>query len=212
MDAVRRFFRDDLQLAMDKLLCSHGPRAPQVEYILFESLLLVVMIATEMLKYRKHQSAAVLSELDADLSPLMLVVLGVLGTHRPLHDSRELELVPDQLVDRYEPHAYDNDVEWVVERTRSPTPHQEQQEDDMQEDGALDDEPIPINLWFTHLANTFGRMDGFNLIIQVRLQGEGLELYCRSATERPAAAGQRSFLSMRAYWTECSCYASCQQS
>lgn len=161
MDAVRRFLRDDLQMAVDRIMVmGNNSRVVAADADVMEALYQVMHLGAGMLRYRQQQTAAVLPELDADLTPLMLALLAALGTHRPLYH-RVTELpVPDEFMAKHDlPEQLSEELCWI--KPKLSDPDLAAADDDMQEDYEETD------AWFTRIANTFGDLDGFEMIIEV---------------------------------------------
>lgn len=164
MDCVRRFLREDLQQGMDKLLHTGATaRGYLDEDAAFDALQLLVLLAASMLEYRQQQSADVLAELDSDMAPLMIVVMGAFNANRPLHVRAEYLEVPAQVAARYGLEAND-EVQWVQPKLDEPTWIQLLQDDDMDD---IQDELQEKNQWWSYIIQTFGNMRGFEIIIEV---------------------------------------------
>jgi hypothetical protein len=162
MDALRRFLRDDLQMAVDRIMAmGNNSRVVAADADVMEALYQVMHLGAGMLRYRQQQPAAVLPELDQDLTPLMLALLSALGNHRPLyHRVNELP-VPEEFLSKHElAEQLSEDVCWI--RPKLSEPDLAAADDDMQEDYEETD------AWFTRIANIFGDLDGYQMIIEVR--------------------------------------------
>ena len=168
MDCVRRFLREDLQPGMDKLLfIGKQSRVFLDEEAAFEALQLLVMLASGMLRYRQQQSPEVLQELDADMTPLMNVVLSAFNNQRPLHQRVAAYEVPEAVLAKYGAFDAPDEVQWVQPKLDDEASMQLQDEDldDMQDDVQ------EVLQWWSHIVQTFGNMQGFEVIIEVGAHG-----------------------------------------
>jgi hypothetical protein len=160
MDAVRRFLRDDLQTGVDRIMAmGNNSRVVAADADVMEALYQVMHLGAGMLRYRQ-QHAAVMPELDSDLTPLMLALLSALGNHRPLYHRVNDLPVPREFISKHDLAEQSEDVCWI--RPKLTEPDLAAADEDMQEDYEETD------AWFTRLANTFGDLQGFQMIIEVR--------------------------------------------
>jgi hypothetical protein len=173
LDCVRRLFRDDLFLSVDKLLSYPQGRLQHQdqEEALLETLQLLVSTAAHALNYRAclPQSDAT-AELDSDLVPVAQCMLSLFHQHRPLIGQLAFQEVPPsgQLFDYADNLADD----WAQPQFSS-------QADD--EDAAVDEEDeqlepaVERHRWLVHLINLFGYLHGFDNIMQVCWHAYGLQ-------------------------------------
>jgi hypothetical protein len=163
MDAVRRFLREDLYSAVEKILnTGTNARFWIEEDLALDVLHQLMKLAAAVLKYRQQQSPAVLQELDADICSMVLLLMHAFNPGKHLHQRFRLTSIPQQVYEknREEFEAVANaPFVWVVPQHN--IPHEDLQDDDMQQD----DE---VNAWLTHIANVFGTLDGFSILVQVR--------------------------------------------
>ncbi|WIA22029.1 hypothetical protein OEZ85_004379 [Tetradesmus obliquus] len=167
LDCVRRLFRDDLFLSVDKLLSypqsSMLPHQDQEE-VLLETLQLLVATAAHALSYRACLAPGdATAELDSDLVPVAQCMLNLFNMNKKLMlqladeevpaSSKLFEYadsVPDAWAQRqFSSHA-DNDDPAAVE------------EDEEQLEPAVE-----RNRWLVHLVNLFGYLHGFENILQL---------------------------------------------
>lgn len=162
MDGVRRFLREDLQLGIDRILSMGSSRVIAEDADIMDALHEFMHLAAGMLKYRQQLSTAVLPELDADLVQVMLSLLATLNCQKPLYERTSDTPLPQQFLAKHDlpAEALPQEECWVEPRYSNADILAVDGED-MQED--LEEE----NAWFTHLANTFGQLGGFELIIEV---------------------------------------------
>jgi hypothetical protein len=169
MDAVRRFLREDLWQAMDKVLVTgNNSRFWIEEEYAADALHLFVKLAASVLKYRQQQSPAVLQELDADIGSLVLLLMHAFNPGKPVHQRFKYTSFPQQV---YEKHRDDCEAmenapwPWVLQQPTNPAG-----EDLLDDDLLQDDEE---HAWLTHIANVFGALDGFSILVQVRGSASG---------------------------------------
>eukprot|EP00882_Tetradesmus_deserticola_P005884 GHRQ01006196.1.p1 GENE.GHRQ01006196.1~~GHRQ01006196.1.p1 ORF type:complete len:603 (+),score=271.77 GHRQ01006196.1:248-2056(+) len=167
LDCVRRLFRDDLFLSVDKLLNYHqSSRLPQQdqEEALFETLQLLVATAAHAISYRACLPASdATAELDSDLVPVAQCMLNLFNMHRPLMHHLAEEEVPASS----QPFEYaDNLPEiWAQRQFTSDA--------DNDDPIAVDEQVEPLepvverNRWLVHLINHFGYLHGFDNILQL---------------------------------------------
>lgn len=174
MDGVRRFLREDLQLGIDRILnMGSNSRVIADDADIMDALHEFMHLAAGMLKYRQQLSAAVLPELDADLVQVMMSLLVTLNCQKPLYDRTSDTPLPQQFLAKHDlsAEALAQEECWVEPRYSNADVLAVDGED-MQED--LEEE----NAWFTHLANTFGQLGGFELMIEVGSSSSPQGLCC----------------------------------
>jgi hypothetical protein len=174
MDGVRRFLREDLGLGIDRILSmGTNSRFLADDADIMDALHEFMHLAAGMLKYRQQLSTAVLPELDADLVQVNMALLATLNCHKPLYARTSYTPLPQQFLVKHDLPAETPSQEecWVEPRFNNADVLAVDGED-MQED--LEEE----NAWFTHLANTFGQLGGFDMMIEVRSSSSRCWWWC----------------------------------
>jgi hypothetical protein len=187
LDSMRRFFRDELFLCMDRLMQFPGTgrvHMQESEDIVLEAMVLLALVAAHVLHYRISLPAAeVPADLDSDLVPLAQALLNLFNKHKHVYDHlMEQELPP--MPAEYESLAACE--EWAprrFQRVGFVTAGQEEQQHDE------DTEPcVEHNRWWTYIVNAFGQFKGFEHIMTV---SESLQS-SRSFPAVPLAADRRA--------------------
>eukprot|EP00775_Hariotina_reticulata_P001572 gene1572-1911_t len=164
LDSMRRFFRDELYLSMERLMQFPGTgrvHMQESEDIVLDAMLLLAVVAGHMLQYRISLPAAdVPADLDSDLLPLAQALLTLFNKHKHIYDHLIDQELPPMPAD-YEVLA--TSEEWAPRRFQRvdfmTAGEDEQQQDD-------DTEPcVEHSRWWTYLVNAFGQFKGFDHIM-----------------------------------------------
>ncbi|KAF6260179.1 hypothetical protein COO60DRAFT_1700419 [Scenedesmus sp. NREL 46B-D3] len=167
LDCVRRLFRDDLFLSVDKLLSYHqSSRLPlqDQEDVLLETLQLLVATAAHALSYRACLPPGdATAELDSDLVPVAQCMLNLFNMHRPLM----LQLADEEVPASSKLFEYADSLpeDWAQRQFASDADNDDPaavEEEDEQLEPVLE-----RNRWLVHLINLFGYLHGFDTILQV---------------------------------------------
>jgi hypothetical protein len=168
LDCVRRFFRDELFLSVDKLLTypqsSMLPHQDQEEALL-ETLQLLVSTAAHALNYRACLAPGdVTADLDNDLVPVAQCLLQLFNMHRKLLAQIADDEVP--ALSKLFEYAENLPEEWAQ---RQFTSHADDDDPAAVEEDEEQLEPaVERHRWLVHLVNLFGYLRGFDHIMQVR--------------------------------------------
>jgi hypothetical protein len=174
LDCVRRLFRDDLFLSVDKLVSY--PQSSRLQHqdqedALLETLQLLVSTAAYALNYRACLPASdATAELDSDLVPVAQCMLNLFNQHRPLMEQLAFQDVPPpgQLFEYADNLADD----WAQRQFASEADNEDAavEEEDQQLEPAAE-----RHRWLVHLINLFGHLHGFDNIMQVCRHVQGLQ-------------------------------------
>jgi hypothetical protein len=181
LDAVRRFLRDDLHPAVERLLsapltCTRLATNGEPEQALLDVLQLLALAGANGFVWRVGLlSVDVPPELDADLVPLAQSLLYTFNGSRPLHKlllDEELPLADSVLGTAGA--AITN--EWAL-----PSFVGDDDDDDRESDGYGEGLGARVAVeqqrWLTHIINVFGQCNGFTAICTVRLRS-GAVCWC----------------------------------